>query len=274
MQYRVLGRLSAFGLSMVFLMALTPQQAVLAGGSSNCCEANGGAGCDCPECEQLVCGAYPNCCDSWTAICVIWAELFCGDLCNGGPACGDEICDCGEALDCPSDCATRVPSDPPNNAIDARQPFAPDGSDPAGWDTIDPYLHGPTEGMTPADFSISQDPPGRHPTIIGVETEGNTATLYFSGAISLLAWTTITHDASGASTRIGSLPADVSNDGTSSATDVLVLIDHLNGVISLAEYQTDIDRTGQTNANDVLRVIDLLNGAGVYDEWLGATLPD
>ena len=76
--------------------------------------------------------------------------------------------------------------------------------------------------------------------------------------------------------RLGYLPADVNNDKLSNASDVLLLIDALNGVATPvpAPYQTDTDRSGATNANDVLRVIDLLNGAGVYDPWLGATLPD
>ena len=94
------------------------------------------------------------------------------------------------------------------------------------------------------------------------------------GFINLLVWTTFTHDASGTSTRIGYLPADVDNGGVSNASDVLTLIDHLNAAIDPLEvYQTDIDRSGAVNASDILRVIDLLNGAGVYDVYNGASLP-
>ena len=62
---------------------------------------------------------------------------------------------------------------------------------------------------------------------------------------------------------------------------MLILVEHspspsteLNGVTDLAEYKTDTDRSGASNATDILRVIDLLNGAGAYDPYLNAVLPE
>jgi hypothetical protein len=38
-------------------------------------------------------------------------------------------------------------------------------------------------------------------------------------------------------------------------------------------WQCDIDRSGQCAPPDILSLVDLLNGAGMYDVWLGRTLP-
>ncbi|MCH8251349.1 MAG: hypothetical protein IID36_02735 [Planctomycetes bacterium] len=187
---------------------------------------------------------------------------------------------CPEDPDCNSGSAyvfgiNPVPSTPACGTIDARQPSAPDGSDPAGWDSIALTFDEPPGEMNAEDFAVVVSPPGDAPTVTDVTVDGNTATVHFDDFIPTEAWTTITHWPTGAVTRIGYLPADVNNDKLSNANDVLFLIDVLNGVVETAPpaYQTDADRSGATNANDVLRVIDLLNGAATYDEYLGAELP-
>ena len=168
-----------------------------------------------------------------------------------------------------------VASNPPDGAIDARQPSEPDGSNEAGWGGIELTFIGDPAGVQSSDFVITVDPEGEAPQVASVEIDGSVVTVEFTALIPLEAWTTITHSASGSSVRIGALPGDVSNDGISSANDVLALIDFLNGAGDpLADYQSDIDRSGAASPSDVLRVIDLLNGAGVYDEYIGATLPD
>ncbi|MFQ5413155.1 MAG: hypothetical protein ACE5E6_01725 [Phycisphaerae bacterium] len=166
-------------------------------------------------------------------------------------------------------------SDPPNNAIDARQPSEPDGSNVAGWTSIDIAFTGDASGVTSGDFTVTSDPAGSAPGIADVTVSGNTATVTFDQIIPQLHWTVITFDPSGDSVRIGYLPADVGNDRVSNANDVLTVIDNLNGVIDpLAPYQADVDRSGLNNANDILRTIDLLNGAGDYMVYNGASLPD
>ncbi len=53
------------------------------GSSSNCCVAHGGAGCDDPECQAIVCGIDPFCCDvAWDSICAGEAVEFCGGTCS------------------------------------------------------------------------------------------------------------------------------------------------------------------------------------------------
>jgi hypothetical protein len=170
-----------------------------------------------------------------------------------------------------------VSSVPSNGSIDARQPSLPDGTNPAGWSSIELSFSGNAESLTAADFSVSVDPPGAAPMIGFVITSGNVATIQFGDAvveyIPLTSWTTITHLASGSSVRLGYLPADVNGDGTSTPNDVLALIDVLNGVSSRPIHSTDVDRSGVSGPSDILRAIDLLNGAGAYEVFNGISLP-
>lgn len=169
-----------------------------------------------------------------------------------------------------------ISSYPPNDAIDARQPSMLDGSNPTGWDSIDLEFGQSGLALTPDDFELSEDGgDGTPPEIIDViESSPGVYTVTFDEHIELKAWTTITFLGTGDQVRIGYLPADVNNDGTSGVADVLALIDGLNGATVLEEYQADIDRSGLAGAADVLRVIDLLNGAGVYEEYNLVSLPN
>ncbi|MFQ5412985.1 MAG: M12 family metallo-peptidase [Phycisphaerae bacterium] len=167
-----------------------------------------------------------------------------------------------------------IDSNPPNDAIDARQPSEPDGGGVSAWDSIELIFNDDASPLTASDLTVTTDPPGATPQIVSVSATGNTLNVQFDTGIPLLAWTRITHNASDTSTRIGFLPGDVNNDGVSNANDVLHLIDCLNGVASCLVWQCDADRSQTCNANDILRVIDLLNGAGVYDVFNGAMLPD
>lgn len=177
--------------------------------------------------------------------------------------------------ECDAPVINIVASDPPDNAIDARQPSEPDGSNPAGWDSIELTFDGATDGVVAGDFEVSeQGGDGVAPGIADVTNVDESSTLAFTGLIEAGAWTTITHVPSGTSVRIGFLPADVNNDQTSTAGDILSLIDSLNGQAVLAQYQTDIDRSGVSSAADVLRAIDLLNGANEYAVWNLVSLPD
>jgi len=51
-----------------------------------------------------------------------------------------------------------VLSDPPNCAIDARQPSEPDGSNSAGWQSVSITLSGDATSLTPDDFSVRAYP--------------------------------------------------------------------------------------------------------------------
>jgi hypothetical protein len=167
-------------------------------------------------------------------------------------------------------------SDPPYNAIDARQPTNLNGSDEHGWWEI--HMEFANEVCIPLDFEfevaeVGDD--GYAPWAFAVQyvsaTEFN---LFLSDPIDPGAWTTITHLPSGATLRLGYLPGDVNGDGTTSPVDILALIDSLNGVTERPIWSTDIDRSGVANPADILRLIDLLNGAEGFDVWNGATLPE
>lgn len=166
---------------------------------------------------------------------------------------------------------------PPNNAIDARQPsnLAGGCADTPGINSIVLTMSGAAGSLTAGDFTVTTNPAGSAPTISNVVANGNDITLNLSGRIPTGKWTVFTHTASGTSTRVGFLPADVNNDRTASPVDILKLIDSLNGVVQppYMIWQTDIDRSGVANPADILRVIDLLNGADCYDVWNGVSLP-
>jgi hypothetical protein len=168
-----------------------------------------------------------------------------------------------------------VSSNPPTGAIDARQPFNVSGSNPTGWDSVEITLNVDPLGLTAADFAVTEEGgDGVAPEIADITFVGpNTIRLSFGEIIETRAWTTITHSDSGTSTRLGYLPGDVNGSGTTGPSDILALIDALNGARSLPEYSTDIDRSGSTAPADILREIDLLNGAGAYPVYLDASLP-
>lgn len=54
--------------------------------ASDCCWAHAEPGCSCTDCQEVVCGAYPPCCDpdgeGWTGLCQTMAWLACEDLCG------------------------------------------------------------------------------------------------------------------------------------------------------------------------------------------------
>ena len=57
--------------------------------------------------------------------------------------------------------------------------------------------------------------------------------------------------------------------------DINVLIDWINLVPGsvFPDYASDINRIGITSGSDILRLIDLLNGADAFDVWITRELP-
>lgn len=178
----------------------------------------------------------------------------------------------GDATTCGSSpCIGIDSSSPPDCAIDARQPSDPDGSNPVGWDSIEITFDGDTTGLSDVDFTVSLDPgPGDPPTIVGVSTTGNTATLELNPPIPAGQWTCFTHDAGGTSTCLGFLPADSDGDGVSAGADIQRLIDCISDVAACELWECDLDRSGLCGPADILRGVDLLNGAAQYARWLDA----
>ncbi len=70
-------------------------------------------------------------------------------------------------------------------------------------------------------------------------------------------------------------PANANADSTAAPTDILFLIDTLNGAQAPPHglYSQDMDRSGVAGPPDILRLIDLLNGADAYPVWNGTPRP-
>ena len=180
-------------------------------------------------------------------------------------------------------CACEIlSSDPPNCAIDARQPHhLNDNTDKYGWDSIDltfscdPIAAGFDE---PADFTKSQTPNmlPSSPSIQSVTAlGGNTLRLGLSKPINPDNWYCVALAADATEkVCLGYLPADADSDKTAAPADILKVIDHLNGVDIRPVYSVDMDRDGDPAPADILRVIDLLNGAAEFIPWLDLSLPD
>ena len=172
-------------------------------------------------------------------------------------------------------------SEPPDGAIDARQPSEPGGANPTGWDAIDmTFDHlGIAFEVTAAEIEVTETGGDESPPeIAGVEQiiaeDSHTITVTLADPIEPGAWTCFTHQPSGTSTCLGYLPADADGDGTSSPADILALVGALNNVGGPHPvWSSDIDRDGDTGPADILRLIDLLNGAAAFDAWLDRALP-
>jgi hypothetical protein len=178
----------------------------------------------------------------------------------------------------PDLCRTITSSDPPDCAIDARQPTDPDEAEVYGWNTIELTFDGDASGLTVDDFTVdvvsgSCNPTCEVPIIEGVETSDVVATLTLGGPIPAGCWTCITHIGSQTGSCLGFLPGDVDENGTSQSADVSYLTACIDGTESCELWQCDLDQSGLCAPDDLLRCIDLLNGADPYDSWLDCSLP-
>jgi len=173
-------------------------------------------------------------------------------------------------------CAVQTTS-PGNCALDTRQPSAPNGSSPCGWNAVEITFNDGcnTGSMAAGDFNVTVTPAGTAPAIADVTAVGRTVTIHFASNIPSGKWTCVEHTGSAGSVCLGRLPGDVNGDRTAGPADILSCIDNLNGRVlpPYALSQCDMDCSGVCAPADILRVIDLLNGADTYDPWLGRTLP-
>jgi len=167
-------------------------------------------------------------------------------------------------------------SNPPDGAIDARRPLDRGLTTPVGWDELTLIFDTDADGLLAASLVVSQQGgEGSPPTVASVERlDARRVKLLLSGPIQPAAWTTITHVDSGASVRLGFLPGDVDGNRCSNPSDILALIDALNGVGPVSHgWSLDIDRSGVAAPVDILELVDLFIGAGGQPAYLGAELP-
>lgn len=165
-------------------------------------------------------------------------------------------------------------SDPPTDAIDARQPGSPDGTRIDGWDRVTLLFSRDGSGLTPADFAIEQSAPGRVPQVERVIVNGSRVIVELDAVVTVGSWTRITHIASGTGVRLGHLPGDVNGSRRVTAADILTLLDHMDSALDLPIRRTDMDRNGRVDTDDVLRLLDLINGWDGYPAFLNRSLPD
>ena len=171
-----------------------------------------------------------------------------------------------------------VASDPPDGAIDARQPIDPATLEAKGIQSIEITFSGAVDAMPAAKFTVEEvceagDCDGVPPLIDSVDADGSVVTLNLDRPIDPLAWTVITYidGTEDDIIRLGFLPADADNSGTANANDIVTVVDAVSGAGPL--YQFDIDRSGTITTNDIVVLVDLLNGVGNFDAYFGETLP-
>jgi hypothetical protein len=169
-----------------------------------------------------------------------------------------------------------VSIDPPDCAIDARQPSEPDGSNTTAWDSMTMRF---AEGapfdpcqLTTADFAVRQVPGHALLWITDVTCTNDSVQVFVSHPITTQRWACIEYLPTGDEYCIAHLPGDANGDGVSAPADILRLIDCLNGVAFCEPWQCDIDRSGLCEPPDITRLVDLLNGAGAYAPWLNQRL--
>lgn len=216
---------------------------------------------------------YPLCFPTQESTCLQYNGTFLGEgtVCRGDLD-GNGVDDACETCNAPA-ITSSVPS---NCAIDARYPTSPnDAKVRFGWDQIELTLDCEPAAMAPEDFAVTVEPSGPAvPVINSVDLNGSAAILSLAEPIPTGAWTCFQILSSGSKVCFGNLPADVDNDGSATASDILEIVDNLNGIVQppLSIWQCDTDRSGVCNASDILGVIDLLNGAGAFDPWQNETL--
>jgi len=209
-------------------------------------------------------------------------------VCNnrGGVYAGDHTL-CSEQTFC--DCPTVVDTYPANCENDARYPYISGGlpnriEDRLGMDSVDVTMAPGTavDVLVPADFSYRVPTTTFNPPVpISVEVlHDTTVRVTFDKPFPQLRWNCLAMPCRGISVGDwvacwGRLPGDVDNGGATSASDILQIIDNLNGVIDppLEPYSCDIDVSGVCNATDILGEIDLINGAGFGQAYNGVGQP-
>lgn len=238
--------------------------------AGDCCAAHATPGaCSNETCCETVCLCDPFCCSTeWD------------DACAGH---GFNQSGCGAADLCTKVCAPPCPAgtvnftSPTSGTVDARIPHLPNNPTalrgysaftvqaPAGSDRVECWSLCETDTV-----------PGSPNAIQSVVDQGRGQFLItLTRPITQGAATTITAKGSGTMATFISHPANVNSNSAAGPSDIIDLIDHLNGVRvpPLNMWQCDIDRSGVCAPPDILSEIDLLNGSSGFRVWNGTTKP-
>ena len=237
--------------------------------AGDCCSAHATPGaCSNETCCETVCLCDPFCCtDEWDAACA-------------GHGVGEN--GCGAAELCTNVCTPPCPSgavnwvSPPSGAVDARIPHAP--NNPAallGIKTFTVQAPAGSDRVECWDLCETSVAAGSPNAVQSVTDQGRGQfTITLARPITPGAATILTYTGSGAMGTFISHPSNVNSNSAATPSDILDLIDHLNGVRvpPLTPWQCDIDRSGLCVPADILSEIDLLNGNG-FIPWNGTSRP-
>lgn len=170
--------------------------------------------------------------------------------------------------------APATSSSTPNAcSINAQQPHEiQDANLRHGWDSLDLQFSNYLPSTNLELFSLSQFGSNQPaPEIISATRMGlDSVHLTLSEPIRAGAWTCIEYGDN--NICLGALPGDVNADGQVNPSDILNLINSLNGQSNYPIWQTDMNLSGTAEPSDILRLVDLLNGAAAFVPWNGAAL--
>jgi len=200
-----------------------------------------------------------------------------GEFAGINVPCSPNLCTTGA---CPN--TTILQASPPSGTVDARQPSAVASALPRlGIGSQDePIRLTLGESGAAADcFTLCEtmvDPLAGVNGIASVsDLGGGIHEIRLTHAIAAGGTTMIRYFNDPNPVSYTSHPGNANADSASAPSDILFLIDMLNGVSAAPHglYSTDIDRSGVAGPPDILRLIDLLNGASAFDSWLNSSKP-
>lgn len=199
--------------------------------------------------------------------------------CPAGFTC-DEVNDQCIDMTCPP--GSIVSAIPPSGTVDARQPSPPNGTPlqgiGGGAEPIRIQLPPGITGAAVGCFVVCETHTG------GLPPNGTTSATHLGGGLYSIvlnrpvtpgAVTTISYEGGSGVVSYTTHPGNANADLFASPTDILFVIDMLNGVATPPHgvYSQDIDHSGGFNPADILRLIDLLNGADAFTVWNGTPRP-
>lgn len=189
----------------------------------------------------------------------------------------------------PFDCPVKkfISGEPEICSIDARQPFAPNGSNPAAYQSFAWNLSNvippdcPIDEFDGKNYAVGELPSSGTPILVNqVDVNGAQITVTFNRRISANRFTCVTYfetDPDGSATACaGFLPCDVDGNRTVQGADFITLQEEVEfgSDPPMELFKCDMDRSDRCATRDLLRHIDLQNGADSYPRFGGTTIPN
>ena len=187
---------------------------------------------------------------------------------------------CSDPAPVKCECPTGIVKwvDPPSGTIDARRPHAQNNASALEGITTfvvqAPLGSDKKECWTFCETGITATP---NEVIAASHIESDRYLITLQRPITPGAATTLVLNDDAATRGVFySHPANVNADTASGPTDLLALIDALNGIrfLPFGLRSGDLDRSGAIAPSDIIEAIDMLNGAQTFTVWNGVARPD